>query len=65
MSLRNLHPYFKPRRVLVLGSPATAQAAALLERLRAETPDLVTDSPDDLGPDPGVLGVVADPAALD
>jgi RimJ/RimL family protein N-acetyltransferase/succinyl-CoA synthetase alpha subunit len=65
VTLRNLQPYFKPRRVLALGSPAGAQAAALLARLHAEAPGLLTDRLDQLGSEPGVLGVVADPAALD
>jgi RimJ/RimL family protein N-acetyltransferase/succinyl-CoA synthetase alpha subunit len=65
VSIRNLQPYFRPRRVLALGQPAGAQAAALLDRLRAGAPGLLTDRLEELGSEPGVLGIVADPAALD
>ncbi|HWY24716.1 MAG TPA: GNAT family N-acetyltransferase [Nevskia sp.] len=66
MTIRNLEAYFKPRRVLVLGQAVAPPVQTLLDKLRrAAPPDLVTDSLEQLGSEPGVLGIVADPAALD
>ncbi len=66
MTIRNLEAYFKPRRVLVLGQAVTLSVQTLLDNLRrAAPPDLVVESLEQLGSEPGVLGIVGDPAVLD
>lgn len=66
MTIRNLEGYFKPRRVLVLGQAATPSVQTLLDNLRRAAPQgLVVESLEQLGGEPGVLGIVGDPAALD
>jgi len=63
MTIRNLEAYFKPRRVLVLGQAANPSASALIDNLRAAAPELMAEAAPSA--EPGVLGIVADPAALD
>ena len=67
MTIRNLDAYFKPRRVVLIGEPVGSTARQLIANLRhAAPPGLLVESMRELdGIEPGVLGVIGDPAALD
>jgi acyl-CoA synthetase (NDP forming)/RimJ/RimL family protein N-acetyltransferase len=68
MTVRNLDALFRPRRIVVLGEPAGATAQVLVDNLRrhGNDPSLLAPSLQALeGNEPGVLGVVADPRAVD
>ncbi|WP_029918906.1 bifunctional acetate--CoA ligase family protein/GNAT family N-acetyltransferase [Nevskia soli] len=67
MTIRNLEAYLKPRRVLLLGEPLGSTAQELIANLRqAAPPGLLVESTRELeGGEPGVLGIVGDPATLD
>lgn len=65
MTIRNLEPYFKPRRVVVLGRAVSPAVRTLVDQLRAAAPERMAESPEELGDQPGALGIVGDPAALD
>jgi RimJ/RimL family protein N-acetyltransferase/succinyl-CoA synthetase alpha subunit len=64
MTIRNLEAYFKPRRVVILGQASHPSAAALIDNLRRTAPELIA-APAGPAAEPGALGIVADPAALD
>ena len=67
MTIRNLEAYFKPRKVLLLGEPLGSTAQQLVANLRQAAPaGLLAESAQQLdGGEPGVLGIVGDPAVLD
>ena len=67
MTIRNLEAYFQPRRVLLVGPAVGTTAQELIGNLRQTAPaGLLADSMQQLdGGEPGVLGIVGDPAALD
>lgn len=67
MTIRNLEAYFKPRRVVLLGEPVGSTAQELVANLRHAAPaGLLAESALELeGSEPGVLGIVGDPATLD
>ena len=67
MTIRNLEAYFQPRRVLLLGAAVGTTAQELMFNLRQAAPaGLLAESIEQLeGSEPGVLGIIGDPAALD
>jgi len=64
MTIRNLEAYFRPRRVVLLGQATHPSAAALIDKLRQAAPELLAEAAEPAA-EPGALGIVADPAALD
>jgi len=67
VTIRNLEAYFQPRRVLLLGAAVGTTAQELMFNLRQAAPaGLLAESIEQLeGSEPGVLGIIGDPAALD
>ncbi len=67
MTIRNLEAYFRPSRVLLVGSPIGATAQHMFDNVRrAAAPGMVVDSLSQLAANgTAVLGVIGDPEALD
>jgi len=67
VTIRNLEAYFQPRRVVLLGAAVGTTARELADNLHHDAPEgLLAPSMQQLdGSEPGVLGIVGDPAALD